>query len=905
MRAIRQKQIPLMIKFSIINTAIIAIFTFIVSAIPAISQTPPPIHRVLVLMSYNDGHLMEDDILKGVKNSFANSSLKYELFIEYMDAKRHNIQLSEQLLFDLYKFRYQNKKFDVLIAADNIALDFVVKYRDSLFSSTPVVFCGVNDFNESMLKGQSGITGVVENIDIKGTIELLMSTIPNVNRIYAINDITETGMRMQSELDSIKKNFTAISFINLINLTKDELQEQLKILPPNSAVLLFSFHLDKNRQYLEINQFLNLILTNCKQPVYTMWQHFMNSGVIGGKVLSGWTQGEAASDMAIKIINGKSADSIPILEKSPNRNTIDFKAFTEHGLIAKNIPAGTIIINTNESFYTKYKTYVHLTLIFFTILLGIIAILISFIIRLKRTEKTLGSTCNSLSKLHQLLDNIIKSMPSTIIVVDDKFIITMLNQIPDELADHDSSLSVSKDLFTTVPFLSKFRKELHDVLATETMRQIYKEQIEHKKKFYNIFLIPITLENSKGIVIRLDDVTESEKKEEKLRQSQKMDTIGNLAGGLAHDFNNLLGAITGTTSLARYQIEKDDFNNKEMSEHIEIIEEATSRAKDIVNNLLMVSRKKELVLKPVNLNTVIKNVITLCKNSFDKSVEIKVDLFDQDPVAKADQTQIEQSLLNLCVNALHAMTIMRPEQQVQGGILSVSIEKIHAGDKELKVHPGITEGDYWKIKVTDTGIGMSNETLARIFDPFFTTKENKSGTGLGLSMVYDIITQHKGFIEVQSNISKGSTFSLHLPEHIAKKESIPADSIPQKKSQTCKGTILLIDDENVIRITVKKILSDYGFDILVAEDGELGIDMYQKNQERIDLVILDMSMAKLSGKDTFLQLKKLNPKIKVIISSGFRMDKRIEETMQNGAVDFIGKPFTFSELTGVVKRHIL
>lgn len=261
------------------------------------------------------------------------------------------------------------------------------------------------------------------------------------------------------------------------------------------------------------------------------------------------------------------------------------------------------------------------------------------------------------------------------------------------------------------------------------------------------------------------DITETRKKDSQLVQAQKMETIGILAGGLAHDFNNVLGGIKGGVSLINLLLSRENLNNSEkITKFINTVENNVDRAADMVKQLLTISRRYDLEMAPVDLNQSIANVVKICRNSFPKSVEIETRLPDSSSMVYGDPTGIEQVLLNICVNASHAMTIMREEGERDGGKLYISLEKVEPKSAYHKNHPEISSGQrFHRITIHDTGVGMDDETRRHIFDPFFTKKSKDEGTGLGLSMVYSIVKKHGGLIDVVSESGNGTTFSLHFP----------------------------------------------------------------------------------------------------------------------------------------------
>lgn len=402
-------------------------------------------------------------------------------------------------------------------------------------------------------------------------------------------------------------------------------------------------------------------------------------------------------------------------------------------------------------------------------------------------------------------------------------------------------------------------------------------------------------------VTRILSDVEKNTLESQLIQSQKMETIGTLVGGLAHDFNNLLGGIVGSLSLLK--IGYKDMEEGELLKYFNIMENASGRATDLVKQLLAVASKQDLVMVPVDLNLAINHIVKISKNTFDKSVEIKYHYYETPAVAFADPIQIEQVLLNLCINACHAITIMRDDDP-HGGTITVNIRKLHADELFLQSHPEAIETDYWVISIEDTGVGMSRKTLDHIFEPFFTTKKNTriKGSGLGLTMVYNIIHDHSGFIEVYSEISKGSVFSVYLP--VLEQEYIEKNKAAGNEIIYGEGTILVIDDEELIRVTTRKMLQASGYRVILAENGDEGIRIFREKHDEIKAIILDMAMPKKSGRDSFFEMKKFDPGVRVLLATGYKHDERSEEIIKSGVKGFIQKPYTIAELSRAISDVI-
>lgn len=506
-----------------------------------------------------------------------------------------------------------------------------------------------------------------------------------------------------------------------------------------------------------------------------------------------------------------------------------------------------------------------------------------------------------LRKIQSYLNNIIQSMPSMLITIDENGTITQWNQAATENTGLPATEVIGKNIEDVAPFFTEFISEFRKDISIKKPVFFYRKQLETKDKGYkNISLYPLTTNGVKGLVLRADDISELEKKEEQLRQMQKMETIGTLAGGLAHDFNNVLGGIVGVLSLLGYKISKNtEISCSELKEYVSAMEEAGNRAIDMVKQLLTLSRKQDISFTPIDLNFSVKHVMKICKNTFDKCVELDFNFFDKPAYINADPTQIEQVILNLCVNASHAMTIMRHENEHQGGKLSVSISKIKSDSFFCANHPEAELIEYYNLCVSDTGVGMDAKTAAKIFDPFFTTKEIGKGTGLGLAMVYNIVKQHKGFIDLYSEKNIGSTFSVYLP--VLDNEGMIISSVDKNLNIfEGEGLVLIVDDEEMMRKLAGQIMKLFGFETIFANDGLEAVEIYKQRYKEIKLVLLDMVMPKMSGKETYIEMKKINPELIVVLTSGFRQDERVESVIELGVNGFVQKPYTLESLSNAM-----
>jgi nitrogen-specific signal transduction histidine kinase/HAMP domain-containing protein/ActR/RegA family two-component response regulator len=388
-----------------------------------------------------------------------------------------------------------------------------------------------------------------------------------------------------------------------------------------------------------------------------------------------------------------------------------------------------------------------------------------------------------------------------------------------------------------------------------------------------------------------EDITDRLSLEAQFRQSQKMESIGQLAAGVAHDFNNMLTVIQGHSGmvLARTNLPS------ETTECAQAIYFAAERAAGLTRQLLMFSRKNVMTTKPLDLRKVVSDLSKMLKRLLGETVTLEFNSPPELALVQADTGMIEQVIMNLAVNARDAMP--------QGGTLTISIDPAELNDAYVQTHPEARLGAFVCLRVSDIGCGMDSATMTRIFEPFFTTKEVGKGTGLGLATVYGIIKQHEGWIEVSSEVGKGSTFSVFLP---ASSEPFAASPLEAALVAPVRGgheTILVVEDERVLRDMALLILQDCGYQVLEAGSGPEALQVWERDRSRIDLVLTDVVMpGGMSGRELAVKLMASDPRVRIIFTSGYNVEEANTDFFSRSGAVFLPKPYNRAELAKAVRE---
>ena len=514
------------------------------------------------------------------------------------------------------------------------------------------------------------------------------------------------------------------------------------------------------------------------------------------------------------------------------------------------------------------------------------------IIEHKRTEDALRE---SEERYRQLVENI----NDVIFATDEHGVLTYVSPTIESVTGHSPTELIGRPFsdFVYKEDLPRIMEAFKNVIAGHLEPSEYRLLTKSEKTCWirnssRPLIMDSRASGIQGVLTDITDRKEAEEKKERLEsqliQAQKMEAVGTLAGGVAHDFNNLIQVIQGYAQLLLLDKDEGDTGYQELQE----ILGAAQRGGELSRRMLTFTRKVESEREPVDLNLEVQEVRRLLERTITKMIDIELHLAEDLGIINADAGQLEQVIMNVALNAKDAM----PE----GGKLAIQTDNVTLGEDFCKGTLGLRPGEYALLSISDTGHGMDGKTLGRIFEPFFSTKGPGKGTGLGLAMVHGIVKGHDGYITCASTPGEGTTFSIFLPI-IEQMREVPQLDDQEVSVAGGSETILLVDDEQPIRNLGERILKNHGYNVLLAANGESGLERYRKEHKAIDLIILDLQMPGMGGKKCLEELLKVDPKARILIASG-SLSITVTKANSAGASGFIGKPYDLVKMLSEIRR---
>jgi two-component system, cell cycle sensor histidine kinase and response regulator CckA len=855
---------------------------------PSLSRADYQKKTVLYLNSYHNGYHWSDGLLEGIRTVLNQSHYKVDLQIEYMDAKKYDYDIISSNLYSLYKEKFKDEVFDVIILSDNDALNFVNQHRNDLFKNIPVVFCGVNDLKDSDIKS-GNITGIAEIYDFLGTLNVAKTLHPARDHLVFLIDNSTTGTAIRHQAEKlIQENDLGLKTEFWIQLSLEETQKRVAALPDDTFLFIAPYYQTIDGRFYTSEEVTEAIYQHSSVPIYSSWEFMVGFGTVGGKVLSGIEHGKIAGEMALQILNGTKADDIPIIrEPDDGIYLFDYKVMEKLGINQKLLPANSKIINAPKAIYSLSKELFWTMMVSFVILFLALVSMVGAMLERRKVERKIT---NQLAFQETLMDTIPqlvswKDVEGRYLGVNQAFmdffgientLQVVGKKTGDILSDStysDWSINADSSVIDKREAFRKIRRKVVDMNGAEAWIEVNKVPLRGQDE-------PIV-----GILTTAENITKEQNLEKQLLQSQKMEAIGTLAGGIAHDFNNILTSIINSTELAIGDLAPGSQTEADLNRVLK----AARRGGRVVQQILSFSRPSREGFRPTDLAQVVQEVAHLMEASMPANIVVSSH-FEQGRnfFVHADPTQMHQAILNLCTNSYHAL-------RITGGKIDIRLAHV-LHEENITASSHTVAKNLIQLSVSDNGPGIKPEIVDKIFDPFFSTKSKTEGTGLGLAVVHGIIKNHQGTIEVSCSNEGGATFDIFLPESEACSDIV---SSSLGREHEVGGHILFVEDDEDQLQTTPRLLEDMGFCVTALREPKAAIRLVSAGTHNFDILITDFDMPIMSG----VVLAGLLPELPVILISG-RDDARVAAKEYPNIHNVIIKPYHRKDLMEAIREVI-
>ncbi len=543
----------------------------------------------------------------------------------------------------------------------------------------------------------------------------------------------------------------------------------------------------------------------------------------------------------------------------------------------------------------------------FVVMLGLFGVLVysirGYVGERRRAEAELAESRDALATIFDALN-------AVVLVVDPQGMILRCNQAAARYFGWRGDAVHGLDLWAQVPWLAGYQQRLSTVFYSGHPLELHRERLAIGSTERALDISMRAAPALGGVVLRIDDVTMQAVQEVHARQAQQMHLLRNLVRSLANDFNNVLGAIGGTVSLLRLSTPREVAEGEEFAGHLATMEAAMERAAMMVRQMSSLAGDTEsALLQPMDMGERLRHVLNVVRNNLPQGVQLRAELPKGRALVKGNDRLVEQVLINLIDNGVAAIREAQAGGGVEGGMLTVQLDQVVPDHAFRARQPQATQASYWEIRVGDSGVGMTPERVARIFEPFYTTRTVTRSAGLGLALVAEMVERMGGFIEVRSAPGQGSIFSVFIPELSDAAEFLMREAAVAEAAVVAdggipmgNGLVLVVDDEPVMRKTAANILAKLGYSVITAEGGREAVALFQERHADIVLVMLDLAMPEMGGKETFLALREINQTVPALMASGYQQDELVEEALNLGVAGFIRKPYRLSTLAQEIDR---
>lgn len=765
--------------------------------------------KILVLHSYHQGLEWTDSVNEGIRSVLNSENDSIEVIYDYLDFKRNTSVEFRDYVKKYLLYKEIGKSYDVIISCDNDALNLLSEIRNDIFINIPIVFCGINNFNDSLIAGLKNITGIVEKPDFESTINLIKKFHPQVNNLYIINDDkTTTSVANLQILHNLQSAFEGIlKFHYWTNYSIDELKNKIQKLTKEDAILMSTYSQDKDGNYISYKGSKVFIPENSNVPKYAVWEFFGNDVVIGGKMLRGQDQGAEATKIALRIIEGEDVNSIPIVSESLSRYTFYYNQLKRFGIKEESLPKGSVIVNKPILFYAQKKVQIIMVI---SVIVSLLVILILGIsnerknkigLNLLRKQEYLQKSfkfqkmhakvvtlLNSSSDFKQVIDKVLKIIISYYPI--DQISLYRLNKSESEVGSQISSsglgfvklepkdylymrriieiieglgfystndlsnlnneekqFCVERNIASFCLFAVKIEDRLLGIAGFSQTKTFdwNKQLIEELSTF--VKLIASSWERSEQVVKLIEAEKENLKATQVLEQSARLSTIGIIASGLTHEINQPLNALRVTVDAIKYWEKRNVGVIPDVIEKkLDTLSKGIERIDNIIKHMrtYWIAPDDENVRSVVDFNVAAKNAYSLVENQvIENNIDLTLSLPEEFVFVEANQTQIEQIIINLVVNSIQAFK----KSCVENRKIDIEVNE---------------SGNYVILVVSDNATGIDPGIGEKLFDPFFSTKIIEEGTGLGLALVKSFIEKIGGRVDYLNNEMGGVSFFVSI-----------------------------------------------------------------------------------------------------------------------------------------------
>jgi PAS domain S-box-containing protein len=851
---------------------------------PAMAQPAPANlqgRQILILTSYGDGRPGVEVLLDGFTTALGRSGMTIDqVFTEHLDLERAPGPAFRSQLAATLRLKYAHRHLDLLYIVEQPALDFLLRDLGGLAEEAPVIAVRANVPAPAESGGRRFVSQLVE-YDMAGTLQLAMALFPKTRHVLFISGsaASDRAVAAQAEL-AMAPWQPAVVCENTGGLTLDQVRERIHQPQPGTVILVLPFNRDGAGQTAVQMEIAFMVAQSAKVPVFTLWDNVVGRGAVGGSVTNFYDVGEQAGQAALDLMTGRAALTGPVMAL-PARAIpkFDWTQIERWGGDAGRLPRESLFVNRPVTLWHQNRRTVLATVLF---LLGQTLLITILLVQRRLRRRAQEALRESEARFRVLVEQ----APEAIVVFD-----LAENRLTDANANAEQLFGCRRERLLAdgvLPFYSRdqpdgrfpaesFADYANQALAGQKTlfeRSIHRD--DGQDLLCEVRLVRLPSARHPLLRASIIDITERRRLEAErreleaqLHQSQKLESLGSLAGGVAHDINNVLAAILSLASAHRRALGPAD----PLAKALDVITSACVRGRDVVSRLLVFARKERVVLGPADLNGIVREMIHLLEYTTLKRIRITTDFQESLPDMEGDAGALGHALMNLFVNAVDAM----PE----GGDLTITTRLLPTGDLQLSVR--------------DTGHGMSAEVQGKAVEPFFTTKPMGKGTGLGLAMVFGTVKAHSGTLAFRSAPGAGTEAILTFPAcreaQGPSKAPAVSESAPDRPLR-----ILLVDDDDLILLSVAPMLTVLGHEVRTASSGEAALALFEAGLE-VDLVILDMNMPGLNGSQTLLRLKALRPDQTVLLSSGYSDQDMAPLLEANSHVSSIQKPFSLKEIS--------